>query len=74
MRRTIPIDPATAASLATRRRNAGLSQNQVALELGVSEAAISHMETARTPVSAATRAAIEEAITRLASERIELAS
>lgn len=66
MRRTIQIDPAGATALAERRRRAGVTQNAVALAVGLSEGTISKIETARVPVSSATRECIEAAIDGLA--------
>lgn len=74
MKRLIPINLTTSSVIAEKRRAAGLTQNDIALELGVSEGMISRWETARSPVSASTRAAIEEAIARLAPQRLEVAS
>jgi transcriptional regulator with XRE-family HTH domain len=51
--------------LAARRRAAGLTQNDIALALGVSEATISKFETGRVGIAPATRSAIEHAIERL---------
>jgi transcriptional regulator with XRE-family HTH domain len=65
MRRTIPIDPATAAALRARRRSRHISQNALALELGVSEATVSKWETARVGVSPPLVARIEAALERL---------
>jgi len=69
MRRTIPIDLAAADALRARRRTRHISQNDLALELGVSEATVSKWETARVGVSPALAARIEEALERLTNRR-----
>jgi len=69
MRRTTPISPQTAAAIAARRRQCGLTQNDVALEIGLSEGSISKIETARVPLTSETATAIEQAIQRLAGEK-----
>lgn len=66
MRRTTPIDPEAAAALAARRRACRVTQNALALELGVSEGTISKLETARVPISHALAAHIDAAMERLA--------
>jgi DNA-binding transcriptional regulator YdaS (Cro superfamily) len=62
VKRSHPIDPALAAHLAARRRAAGLSQNALALRLGLSESVITKCETCRVPLSPERRAAIEQAL------------
>jgi len=69
MRRTIPIDPNVAAALRVRRRSRHISQNALALALGVSEATVSKWETARVGVSPALAARIEDALERLSRPR-----
>lgn len=69
MRRTIPIDPNVAAALRVRRRTRHISQNDLALALGVSEATVSKWETARVGISPALAALIEEALERLTQRR-----
>ncbi len=66
MRRTIPIDPNVAATLRARRRARHITQNALALELGISEAMISKFETSRLGVSPTLAARIDEALERLA--------
>ncbi len=70
MRRTTPISPQTAAAIAARRRQHGLTQNEIALEVGISEGSISKIETARVPLSPGTAEAIERAIERLAGQQV----
>jgi len=65
MRRTTPIDPEAAAALAARRRACRVTQNALALELGVSEGTISKLETARVPISHAFAARIDAAMDHL---------
>jgi len=71
MRRLHPIDPDLAADIAARRRRTGITQNTMALALGVSESIINKIETCRTPITPERRAAVEqvldEAEARLAS-------
>lgn len=69
MKRTHAIDPILAAQLATRRRAAGLSQNEVALRLGLSESVITKCETCRVPLSPERRAAIEGVLTEAEGRR-----
>ncbi len=73
MRRTIPINPQTAAAVAARRRMHGLTQNAVALEVALSESTISKIETARVPCPPQTAAAIERAIDRLTAAQARAA-
>ena len=69
MRRTIPIDPAGAAALRARRRARHITQNALALELGVSEATVGKWETARVGLSPALTARIDEALEQLVQRR-----
>lgn len=69
MRRTTVIDPGLAASLATRRRASRVTQNALALELGVSEGMISKWETCRVPVPPSLAARIEAALAQIAQKR-----
>ncbi len=65
-----PIDPQLGATLAERRRAARVTQNEIALELAVSEGTISKIETARVPVPPHVRAAYESALNRLARRAV----
>lgn len=65
-----PIDPQLGATLAERRRAARVTQNEIALELAVSEGTISKIETARVPVPPHVRAAYEAALNRLACRAV----
>ena len=60
--RRVPPDPALAQTLRAWRKRLGLSQNAVALAVGVSETQYARYETLRTPVPVALRAAIERAL------------
>ncbi len=73
MRRTTPISPQIAAAIAARRRAAGLTQNTLALEVGLSEATISKLETSRVPCPETTLIVIERAIDRLVADRARTA-
>jgi transcriptional regulator with XRE-family HTH domain len=55
-----PLNPATARSLADRRRAAGLTQNDLALRLGVSESVVSRWETLRAPIRPEALARVEQ--------------
>lgn len=74
MRRITPIDPQTAAALVARRRAVGISQNALALAIGVSEGTISKIETCRVPITPEMRQALDEALADLAHPRIVVAS
>ncbi len=74
MRRTIPIDPQTAAAITARRRAAGIPQNTLALAIGVSEGTISKIETCRVPVTPEMREALERAFADLTRARVVAAS
>ena len=65
-----PIDPQLGATLAERRRAARVTQNEIALELAVSEGTISKIETARVPVPPHVRTAYESALNRLARQAV----
>jgi transcriptional regulator with XRE-family HTH domain len=69
VKRTHAIDPILAAQLAARRRAAGLSQNEVALRLGLSESVITKCETCRVPLSPERRAAIEDVLAEAEGRR-----
>jgi DNA-binding transcriptional regulator YdaS (Cro superfamily) len=69
VKRSHAIDPVLAAALAARRRAVGLSQNELALRLGLSESVITKCETCRVPVSPERRAAIERALAEAQSCR-----
>ncbi len=74
MRRTNPISPQIAAAIAARRKHHGLTQNAVALEVALSEATISKIETARVPCPPEMVVLIERAIERLGDEKAQSAS
>jgi transcriptional regulator with XRE-family HTH domain len=59
MKHHIVPDPALAERLAIRRREAGLTQNDVALRLRISESRVTKIETARIAPPADLVAAIE---------------
>jgi predicted transcriptional regulator len=70
VKRYHPIDPALAAQLAARRRAVGLSQNDLALRLGLSESIITKCETCRVPLSPERRAAIEQILAEAESRQL----
>jgi transcriptional regulator with XRE-family HTH domain len=57
------------STIANRRRALRLTQNALALELGFSEAMISKIETARTPITPQVADQIEAAFERLAATK-----
>jgi transcriptional regulator with XRE-family HTH domain len=63
MRRRLPLDRALARRLADRRRAAGLTQNDLALRLDVSESVICRWETLRAPIPPQALALVERALT-----------
>ena len=63
MRRLYALDPAYARQLAERRRAAQLSQNDVALAVGVAEATIGKYERLAAPVPPHLRESIDIALT-----------
>jgi len=56
--RQIPLDPALAQVLATRRKRAGLTQNRVALATGIPVVTLSRYEQAYSPIPPDRHAAI----------------
>jgi transcriptional regulator with XRE-family HTH domain len=60
--RFYPLDADLAASIRRRRRSLGLSQNQLALDAGLTESALQRYETLRFPIPPHCRAAIERAL------------
>jgi len=60
--RRYPIDVSLASSLRERRIQAGLSQNAVALNSGLTEAMVARYETMRCGIPASAVAAIDRAL------------
>lgn len=73
MVRLYPLDPQVAASIARRRRAAGLSQNAIALATGLTEAAVTKYETLRTPIPPEKLAAIEHALAEAEGRKVAAA-
>jgi transcriptional regulator with XRE-family HTH domain len=60
MKRVHPLDAPYARQLAHRRRQLGLSQNDIALALGLAESTVGKFERLAIPVSPETRSRIEQ--------------